>query len=143
MRSAWWNCLGWFNILRGHFALLFIATRAYSSCTTALFNQQVPCALPTKQLLPHERAPFEKRRYAQVATSSTNTQSPILHARNHLPPLQQSYKIDEAGYADILKQVHDGAFEQQLHERLKLTERKKRDAIALPELKGPGAPDLA
>jgi hypothetical protein len=42
-------------------------------------------------------------------------------------------KIDEAGYADNLKQVRDGDFEKQLHERLELAEREKRDAIALAE----------
>lgn len=47
------------------------------------------------------------------------------------PHCSKSFKIDEAGYADILKQVRDGEFEQQLHERLELAEREKRDAIAL------------
>ena len=47
------------------------------------------------------------------------------------PHCSKAFKIDEAGYADILKQVRDGAFEQQLHERLELAEREKRDAIAL------------
>ncbi len=32
------------------------------------------------------------------------------------------FKIDEAEYADILKQVRDDAFEQQLNERLELAE---------------------
>ena len=47
------------------------------------------------------------------------------------PHCSKAFKIDEAGYADILKQVRDGEFEQQLHERLELAEREKRDAIAL------------
>jgi hypothetical protein len=47
------------------------------------------------------------------------------------PHCSKAFKIDEAGYADILKQVRDGAFEKQLHERLELAEREKRDAIAL------------
>ena len=34
------------------------------------------------------------------------------------PHCGKAFKIDEAGYADILKQVRDGDFEQQLHERL-------------------------
>ena len=38
------------------------------------------------------------------------------------PHCGKAVKIDEAGYADILKQVRDGAFEQQLHERLELAE---------------------
>jgi hypothetical protein len=39
----------------------------------------------------------------------------------------------EAGYADILKQVRDGAFEQQLHERLELAEQDKRNAVELAQ----------
>jgi hypothetical protein len=44
------------------------------------------------------------------------------------PHCSKAFKIDEAGYADILKQVRDGEFEQQLHERLELAEREKRNA---------------
>lgn len=47
------------------------------------------------------------------------------------PHCSKAFKIDEAGYADILKQVRDGEFEQALHERLELAGREKRDAIAL------------
>jgi hypothetical protein len=49
------------------------------------------------------------------------------------PHCHKAFKIDEAGYADILKQVRDGDFEKQLHERQELAEREKRDAIALAE----------
>ena len=38
------------------------------------------------------------------------------------PHCGKAFKIDEAGYADILKQVRDSEFEQQLHERLELAE---------------------
>jgi hypothetical protein len=34
------------------------------------------------------------------------------------PHCDKAFKIDEAGYADILKQVRDGDFEKQLNERL-------------------------
>lgn len=47
------------------------------------------------------------------------------------PHCGKAFKIDEAGYADILKQVRDTAFEQQLHERLELAEREKRNAVEL------------
>ena len=47
------------------------------------------------------------------------------------PRCSKAFKIDEAGYADILKQVRDGDFDKQLRERLELAEREKRDAIAL------------
>jgi hypothetical protein len=49
------------------------------------------------------------------------------------PHCHKAFKIDEAGYADILKQVRDGDFEKQLHERLELAERDKQGAIALAE----------
>jgi hypothetical protein len=51
------------------------------------------------------------------------------------PHCHKAFKIDEAGYADILKQVRDGDFEKQLHERLELAEREKQGAIALAEAK--------
>ena len=51
------------------------------------------------------------------------------------PHCSKAFKIDEAGYADILKQVRDGDFEQQLHERLELAEQEKRNAVALAEAK--------
>ncbi len=49
------------------------------------------------------------------------------------PHCGKAFKIDEAGYAQILKQVRDGEFEQQLHERLALAEQDKRTAIELAQ----------
>ena len=51
------------------------------------------------------------------------------------PHCLKAFKIDEAGYADILKQVRDGDFEQQLHDRLELAERDKQNAIELVKAK--------
>ena len=51
------------------------------------------------------------------------------------PHCGKAFKIDEAGYADILKQVRDGEFEQQLHERLELAEQDKRKAVELATTK--------
>jgi len=51
------------------------------------------------------------------------------------PHCGKAFKIDEAGYADILKQVHDREFEQQLHERLELAEQDKRNAVELAKTK--------
>ena len=51
------------------------------------------------------------------------------------PHCNKAFKIDEAGYANILKQVRDGDFDKQLHERLELAEREKQGAIALAEAK--------
>lgn len=52
------------------------------------------------------------------------------------PHCGKAFKIDEAGYANILKQVRDGEFEQQLHERLELAEQDKRNAVELAHTKG-------
>lgn len=49
------------------------------------------------------------------------------------PHCGKAFKVDEAGYADILKQVRDVDFEKQLHQRLELAERDKVNAIALAE----------
>jgi hypothetical protein len=51
------------------------------------------------------------------------------------PHCKKAFKIDEAGYADILKQVHDSEFEQQLHERLVLAEKDKLNAVELATIK--------
>ena len=51
------------------------------------------------------------------------------------PHCGKAFKIDETGYADILKQVRDGDFERQLHERLELAERDKRNAVELAQTK--------
>jgi hypothetical protein len=47
------------------------------------------------------------------------------------PHCQKAFKIDEAGYADILKQVRDSAFDQALHDRLELAEQEKLNAVEL------------
>jgi hypothetical protein len=51
------------------------------------------------------------------------------------PHCGKAFKIDDAGYADILKQVRDSEFEQQLHDRLELAEKDKRNAVELAETK--------
>lgn len=51
------------------------------------------------------------------------------------PHCGKTFNIDEAGYADILKQVRDEAFDKALHERLALAEQDKRTAIELAETK--------
>ena len=51
------------------------------------------------------------------------------------PSCGKAFTIDEAGYADILKQVRDDDFDKQLHERLELAENDKRAAVQLAEAK--------
>ncbi len=54
------------------------------------------------------------------------------------PHCGKAFKIDEAGYADILKQVRDADFDKQLHERLVLAEQDKLKAVELAEAKMAG-----
>ena len=49
------------------------------------------------------------------------------------PHCSKAFKIDESGYADILKQVHDKEFEKQLKERLDAASQERRTAIELAE----------
>jgi hypothetical protein len=51
------------------------------------------------------------------------------------PHCRKAFKIDEAGYADILKQVRDSDFDKQLHDRLELAEQDKQKAVQLAEAK--------
>lgn len=51
------------------------------------------------------------------------------------PHCKKAFKIDEAGYAEILKQVRDSDFERQLHDRLELAEKDKRTAVELATTK--------
>lgn len=49
------------------------------------------------------------------------------------PHCKKAFKVDEAGFADILKQVRDHAFEKELHERVLMFEKDKASAIKLAE----------
>jgi len=49
------------------------------------------------------------------------------------PHCGTAFKIDETGYADIIKQVRDTEFEQQLHARLELAEQDKKNAVELAQ----------
>jgi hypothetical protein len=51
------------------------------------------------------------------------------------PHCGKLFNLDETGYADILKQVRDEAFNSELHQRLELAEREKKSDIALAEAK--------
>lgn len=51
------------------------------------------------------------------------------------PHCHKEFKVDEAGYADILKQVRDKEFDKQLHERLELTEREQKKSLELEKTK--------
>ncbi len=49
------------------------------------------------------------------------------------PHCKTAFKVDEAGYADILKQVRDHQFEKELQNRLQIAEREKVNAVQLAE----------
>ncbi len=61
------------------------------------------------------------------------------------PKCKKAFKVDEAGFADILKQVRDHQFEEELGKRLKLADNEKESAIKLAEatLKNKMQEDLA
>ena len=47
------------------------------------------------------------------------------------PHCDKAFKVDESGYAAILKQVRDKDFDKEIHERLELAERDKVSAVEL------------
>ena len=49
------------------------------------------------------------------------------------PNCKKVFKVDEAGFADILKQVRDHQFEEELQERLNIAEKEKENAVKLAE----------
>jgi hypothetical protein len=49
------------------------------------------------------------------------------------PHCKKAFKIDEAGFADILKQVRDHEFENELHSRLEIAEKDKQSAVQLAQ----------
>lgn len=49
------------------------------------------------------------------------------------PNCKKVFKVDEAGFADILKQVRDHQFEEELQKRLTLAENEKINAVKLAE----------
>ncbi len=51
------------------------------------------------------------------------------------PHCGKAFKIDESGYADIIKQVRNAEFEHEMHERLDRAEREKHSALELAQEK--------
>ena len=49
------------------------------------------------------------------------------------PNCKKAFKVDEAGFADILKQVRDRQFEEELQNRLNLADKEKESAVKLAE----------
>ena len=61
------------------------------------------------------------------------------------PKCKEDFKIDDAGFADILKQVRDHQFKKELDARLTIAKKEKEDAVKLAEanLKNTQQADLA
>ena len=51
------------------------------------------------------------------------------------PNCKKIFNIDEAGFADILKQVRDHQFQEELQTRLNIAEKEKESAVELAEAK--------
>ena len=51
------------------------------------------------------------------------------------PNCKIAFKVDEAGFADILKQVRDHQFDEELRKRLNIAEKDKENAVKLAEAK--------
>ena len=51
------------------------------------------------------------------------------------PHCSKAFKIDEAGYADILKQVRNSEFDKALHDRLEAAEKEHKTALQLEAVK--------
>jgi hypothetical protein len=49
------------------------------------------------------------------------------------PNCKKVFKVDEAGFADILKQVRDQKFEEEIQQRLAIAEKEKENAVKLAE----------
>lgn len=49
------------------------------------------------------------------------------------PNCKKAFKVDEAGFADILKQVRDHQFDEELNARLNLAQKDKENAVKLAE----------
>ena len=49
------------------------------------------------------------------------------------PHCEKAFKVDQAGYADIIKQVRNHEFDKELTSRLSLAETDKQNAIQLAE----------
>lgn len=50
------------------------------------------------------------------------------------PHCKKAFKVDEAGFADILKQVRDHQFEKELESKLSVAAREKESAVRLAEV---------
>jgi hypothetical protein len=66
----------------------------------------------------------------QSILNYTNTMNEII-----CPNCKKTFKVDEAGFADILKQARDHQFEEELNQRLNIAENEKITAVQLAEAK--------
>ena len=73
---------------------------------------------------------------ASPAGGHSNTQ--VLNTHKYMqdikcPHCAKVFKVDQAGFADILKQVRDHQFEKELHNQLEIAQREKASAVELAQ----------
>jgi hypothetical protein len=71
--------------------------------------------------------------FPQAHEVSENEPQNIAYPRRYAERCRKAFKIDETGYAEILKQVRDHEFEHDLKERLRLADKEKKVEIELAE----------
>ena len=49
------------------------------------------------------------------------------------PNCKKAFKIDESGFAEIVKQIRDHQFEEEINHRLQVAEREKEAALQIAE----------
>lgn len=77
-------------------------------------------------------AKISKLAYHELSKLRHNT-SPTPMNEIICPHCQKAFKVDEAGFAAILKQVRDHQFEEEIQNRLALADKEKESAVKLAE----------
>ena len=82
--------------------------------------------------------PFTRKNVLSIPSRSISDPSRVPKTQNKMneiicPNCKKAFKVDEAGFADILKQVRDHSFEEELNGRLALAEKEKQSAVQLAE----------
>jgi hypothetical protein len=94
-------------------------------------------------LQPALRSGFQQQVSLGVRRHSAKFERVLVMHEIICPHCKKAFKIDEAGYADILKQVRDREFEQQLNKQLEAAGRDKENAVELAKTKAAGELEIA
>lgn len=68
-----------------------------------------------------------------VTLARTKIQKNLKESMNQIkcPNCKEVFKVDESGFAEIVKQIRDDSFNEEVHNRLAIAEKEKEDAIKL------------